>query len=137
MVTFELIFILVKKIIMTSKTKRIISTVLIAIPTIVLCIGGIMKLIDAEPEPVMQFLRKAGFGEYIKLLGLVSIIIAALSAYPKTNKIGFLLASCYFSGALCLEISGAQVPVSAAFLSILWVGMFLKDKNMFLSASVN
>jgi hypothetical protein len=121
---------------MTVKTKRILSMVLMAIPAIVLMMGGVMKLIGAEPESVMQFLTKSGFGNYIKALGATELIIAALLLYPVTNKTGFLLASCYFGGALCLEISGGQPPASALFLAILWCAMFLKSKEMFLPLSM-
>jgi hypothetical protein len=120
---------------MTTKTKTILANVLIAIPTFVLTMGGFVKVIDKEPETVVQFLTKAGFGNYMLYLGLGELIIAALLAFPKTNKIGFLLAGSYFGGALCLEISGGQPPVSAAFLTILWVGMFLKKQEVFLVTS--
>ncbi|MET3879578.1 DoxX family protein [Chitinophaga sp. OAE865] len=119
---------------MTIKAKRILSTVLMAIPILVLIMGGIMKLIDAEPASVVQFLTRYGFGNYMKLLGAGELIIAALLLYPKTNKIGFLLAGCYLGGAFCLEISGSQPPASAVFLAILWIGMFLRSREMFLNA---
>jgi len=116
---------------MTAKTNRIISIVLMAIPTLVLVIGGISKLIGAEPAMVMQFLTKSGFGDNVKLLGITEIVIAALLIYPKTNKIGFLLAISYLSGAFCLELSGGMPPASVIFLILLWVSMFLKNKEMF------
>ncbi|HEY8957019.1 hypothetical protein [Chitinophaga sp.] len=119
---------------MTIKAKRILSMVLMAIPVLVLILGGVMKLVDAEPASVVQFLTKYGFGSYMKLLGAGELIIAGLLLYPATNKIGFLLASCYLGGAFCLEISGSQPPASAVFLAILWAGMFLKSKEMFLPA---
>ncbi len=117
---------------MTTKTTRIVSNVLLGIPTLVLIMGGTMKVIGKEPESVMAFLTKSGFGNYIIALGLTELIIAALIIIPKTNKIGFLLASCYFAGAFSLEISGAQPFASAVFLTILWIGMFLRNKEMFL-----
>lgn len=117
---------------MTIKAKRILSMVLMAIPVLVLILGGVMKLADAEPVSVVQFLTKYGFGNYMKWLGAGELIIAALLLYPKTNKIGFLLACCYLGGALCLEISGGQPPASAVFLAILWVGMFMRSREMFL-----
>ncbi len=117
---------------MAAKTINMVSFVLRIIPALVLLIGGIMKLADAEPETVVQFLFEAGFSSYMKVLGMLSLSIAVLMLYPKTNKIGFLLACCYFAGALSLEISGSQPPVSALFLTILWVGMFLKNKKLFL-----
>lgn len=118
---------------MTTKTKRIAATILIGIPTLVLIIGGVMKLMDAEPEQVMQFLTKAGFGSCIKVLGLTELIIAALVLYPKTTKIGFLLMSSYFGGALCLELGGGMPPASAVFISLAWVGMFLKNRELFIT----
>lgn len=118
---------------MSTKTKNIISIILMAIPAFVLTMGGVMKVIGAEPESVMQFLTGHGFGNYITALGLTELIIAALFIYPKTTKIGFLLASCYFGGALCLEISGGQPPASAIFLALLWIAMFLRNREMFLT----
>jgi hypothetical protein len=94
--------------------------------------GGVMKLIGAEPESVVQFLTKAGFGSCIKVLGLTELLIAALILYPKTNKIGFLLASCYFGGALSIELAAGEPPFSAIFLVLLWISMFLENKDMFL-----
>lgn len=117
---------------MTTKTKRILSIALIVLPALVLIIGGIMKLMDAEPEPVMLFLSKMGFGNCIKILGLTELVIAALILFPKTTKIGFLLATGYFGGTLSLEISGGQFPASCIFLTVLWFGMFLRNREVFL-----
>jgi hypothetical protein len=117
---------------MSDKTKRIISIVLMAIPFFVLIAGGVMKLLSAEPSQVVEFLTRFGFGSYLKLLGVIQLVIGVLVIYPKTNKLGFLLASCFFSGALSLEIAGLQPPVSAFFLILLWTSMFLKNRKMFL-----
>jgi hypothetical protein len=120
---------------MNTKTKNIISIILMALPAFVLIMGGLMKVLGKEPESVMQFLTGHGFGNYIMALGFTELIIAALFIYSKTTKIGFLLASCYFGGALCLEISGGQPLASAIFLTILWTAMFLRNKEMFLSSA--
>jgi len=117
---------------MSIKTKRITSLALRLIIILVLVTGGIMKLIGAEPESVMQFLSEAGFGNFIIPVGLTGLIIAALLAYPITRKIGIILAASYFGGALALEISGAQPPVSALFLSLLWISMFFGSQEMIL-----
>jgi hypothetical protein len=117
---------------MSDKTKRLIYIALMAIPSFVLIAGGVMKLLNAEPAEVVEFLARFGFGSYMKLLGVIQLLIGALVVYPKTNKLGFLLASCFFSAALSLEIAGAQPPVSAFFLSLLWTSMFLKNRKMFL-----
>ncbi len=120
---------------MASKTQRILALLLMGIPVLVLIAGGTMKIIGAEPESVMQFLTHFGFGKYILALGISELLIAALLLYPKTHKIGFLLASCYFGGALCLEIAGKQPVASVAFLVLLWTGMFLQNRQMFLTSA--
>lgn len=117
---------------MTTKTKSIISTIVMAVPALVLVMGGTMKIIGKEPQTVMGFLTEAGFGPCIQVLGLTELIIAGLLFYPSTKKPGFLLAICYFSGAFSLEISGGVFPASTIFIALLWIGMFLKDKKMFL-----
>lgn len=118
---------------MTTKTKSILSNLLMGLPTLVLIMGGVMKILGKEPESVMQFLTKAGFGPCIQVLGLCELFIAGLLIYPKTNKIGFLFAICYFSGAFSLELSGGMFPASTIFIALLWIGIFLKDRGMFLS----
>jgi len=117
-----------------TKTKRIISLICGILPALVLIAGGTMKLIGAEPETVMQFLTKMGYAGGIHVLGILELLIAALFLYPKTNRIGFLLAISYFGGALSLEIAGAQSPVSALFATLCWISMFLKHPEMFLPA---
>ena len=116
-----------------TKTKRIISIALMAVPAVVLLMGGVMKLVDAEPDSVMDFLNKAGFEGSVKLLGIAGLVCAALFIWPKTHKIGFLLASCYFSGALAIELAGGMSPLSAVFLVLMWIGMFLGNKEVFLT----
>lgn len=120
---------------MNTKTTRIVSISMMAIPCLVLISGGVMKLLGAEPPSVMQFLISHGFGNYINVLGLMELIIAALLLYSKTNKLGFLLASSYLSGAFALELSAAMFPASVLFIILLWVAMFLKHKEVFLSSS--
>ncbi len=116
---------------MSEKTKRTLTIVLMAIPTFVLIMGGTMKVIGAEPESVMHFLTKAGLARYIIPLGITELVIAALFIFPKTSKVGFLLATGYLGGAFCLELAGSQPPASPVFLIILWISMYLRHQEMF------
>ncbi|MDJ1502768.1 DoxX family protein [Xanthocytophaga agilis] len=122
---------------MLSKTKRITAIVLVALTALMLIVGGVLKLLGAEPESVVQFLTHAGFGHLMPVLGITELGIAGLLLYPKTNKIGFLLTSCYLSGALSLEISAGAPPASLMFLVLIWIAMFLKNKEMFLPSTEN
>lgn len=119
---------------MSAKTTRIISIVLMVIPSLMLIMSGVMKLIGAEQ--VVTGLTKVGLGSYITLFGVIELIAVALFLFPKTYKIGFLLICCYLGGALSIELATAQPPSAAIFLSIVWIAVFLKDKLLFLSPSV-
>lgn len=120
---------------MSAKTTRIISIVLMVIPSLMLIMSGVMKLIGAEQ--IVTGLTKVGLGSYISLFGIIELITVALFLYPKTYKIGFLLICCYLGGALSIELSTAQPPSAAIFLTIVWIAVFLKDKLMFLNSNAS
>ena len=120
---------------MSAKTTRIISLVLMIIPSLMLIMSGVMKLIGAEQ--IVTGLTKVGLGSYISLFGIIELIAVALFLYPKTYKIGFLLICCYLGGALSIELSTAQPPSAAIFLTIVWIAVFLKDKLMFLNSNAS
>lgn len=115
---------------MSTKTKRIISIVLMALPSLMLVMSAAMKLM-AAPE-IVAGLTKGGLGNFIQLFGVVELIAVVLLWIPKTYKIGFLLLCCYLGGALSIELASAQPPAAAIFLTLLWIGMFLKDKAVFI-----
>lgn len=114
---------------MSTKTKRIISIALMVLPSLMLIMSAVMKLIGAEQ--VVTGLTKAGLGSYISFLGIIELLSVALFLFPKTYKIGFLLICSYLGGALSIELATAQPPSAAIFLTIVWIAVFLKDKLMF------
>lgn len=116
---------------MSTKTTRIISIILMVLPSLMLIMSAVMKLTGAEQ--VVTGLTKIGLGSYITLFGIIELIAVGLFLYPKTYKIGFLLICCYLGGALSIELATAQPPSAAIFLSIVWIAVFIKDKLMFLS----
>lgn len=116
---------------MSTKTTRIISIILMVLPSLMLIMSAVMKLTGAEQ--VVTGLTKIGLGSYITVFGIIELIAVGLFLYPKTYKIGFLLICCYLGGALSIELATAQPPSAAIFLSIVWIAVFLKDKLMFLS----
>jgi len=97
-----------------SKTTRIISIILMAIPSFMVVLSGMMKLIGSEQ--VVDGLTKAGLGSYIKLFGITEFISVALFIYPKTFKIGFLLLCCYLGGAMSMELSAENLLLPQFFL---------------------
>lgn len=119
---------------MTTKTTRIISTVLIAIPALMLVMSGIMKLVGSQQ--IVEGMGKIGLSRYIVFLGIIELISVGLLAFPKTTRIGFLLVCCYLGGALSIELSAGEPPVAAIFLVLLWIGVFLRNKTMFIEEEI-
>ena len=116
---------------MSNKTTKIISIVLMVLPSLMIAMSAIMKLTGAEQ--VVEGLTKGGLGAYIKLLGIIELGSLALFLYPKTYKLGFLLLCSYLGGALSIELASGQPPMVAFFLAVIWVSVYLRDKLMFLS----
>ncbi|MEO6304529.1 MAG: DoxX family protein, partial [Bacteroidia bacterium] len=75
----------------------------------------------------------AGLGKLITFIGVIELVSVALFLYPKTFKIGFLLLCGYLGGALCIELAAGQPPMAAIFLVLIWISVYLRDKNMFFS----
>ncbi|MDP2384896.1 MAG: DoxX family protein [Bacteroidota bacterium] len=120
---------------MTTKTTRIISIVLMAIPSLMIAMSGAMKLVGAEQ--VVTGLTKAGLSSYITLFGIIELISLTLFIYPKTYKIGFLLLTAYLGGALSIELAGGQPPMAAILLTLIWVSVYLRDHNLFLQLTAS
>ena len=119
---------------MSTKTKRIISIILIAIPSLMLTLSAFMKL-SGSPE-IVDGLTKGGFGPYIKLVGIIELFSVALFIYPKTYKVGFFLLCSYLGGAIAVELASGQPLIAAVFLAIVWISVFLRDKFMFVPSAV-
>lgn len=119
---------------MSSKTIKIIAISLMILPALMLLFSAVMKLIGAEP--VVVGLTMAGLGKYIVLFGLIELVSVILFLIPKTHKIGFSLLCCYLGGALSIELAGAQFPMAALLLVVLWIGVYLRNKYMFLTSPV-
>ncbi len=85
------------------------------IPSLMIAMSGIMKLVGSEQ--VIEGLTKAGLGSYI---------------YPKTYKVGFLLLCSYLGGAMSIELAGGQLPMAGVFIAAIWTSVFLKNREMFL-----
>lgn len=70
---------------------------------------------------------------YLPVLGLLELAFVALFLYPKTMKLGFLLLTCYFAGAVAADLShGASPTPAAVLLTLVWVAAFLRDCTIFL-----
>jgi hypothetical protein len=114
---------------MSSKTTRIISIVLMVIPSAMLILSAIMKLIHAQA--IVDGFSKSALIDYITLIGIIELASVALFLIPKTTKLGFLLLCSYLGGAIAVELAGGQAPSAAIFLAIIWISVYLRNKLMF------
>ena len=47
-------------------------------------------------------------------------------------KLGFILASCYFAGAIATELSHEALKVYPFIpIALLWIGAFIRDRSIF------
>ena len=119
-----------------NKIKKVITTIVTILAAAMVTLSGIMKL--TNNEQVVTKLTRVGVGNLLPLLGCMEIAFTALFLFPKTRKIGFILLSCYFSGAMATDLShGENIMAAAMPLILIWVAALLLDISIFLPASQN
>jgi uncharacterized membrane protein len=100
------------------------------IPALGIAFMGVLKL-TGNPR-IAKELSKLGVGRYLRLLGVMEIAFAALFVLPATMKLGFILASCYFAGAIATELSHNALKVNPFIpIVLLWIGAFIRDQSIF------
>lgn len=115
---------------MNPKVMRILTIVMTVLAAGMAILSGVMKL--TKSPQVMESLNKVGVGSHVIELGLMEIGFAALFVYPKTMKLGFILLTCYFAGALATELSHGTPFNAITPLVLIWIAAFLRDKTIFL-----
>jgi hypothetical protein len=121
---------------MQTRTKKIINIIAAAIPAAMVIMSGVMKL--AGSKYIVDKLSGMGVGAYIPLFGVMEIVFAILFIIPKTMRLGFVLLSCYFGGAIATDLShGASIANALMPLALVWIGMFVRDKSAFVPFAKN
>jgi DoxX-like family len=100
------------------------------IPALLIALSGVMKL--TGNRKIVEGLATLGVRPYVPLLGVTEVTFAALFVIPATHKLGFVLASCYFAGAIATELSHDSLTVSPFVpMLVLWIGAFIRDRSIF------
>ena len=100
------------------------------IPALLIAFLGLLKLTN-NPR-VVEEMSKLGVGRYVRLLGVMEIVFAALFIVPATMKLGFILASCYFAGAIATELSHDVLKINPFVPIVLrWIGALIRDRSIF------
>ena len=100
------------------------------IPALIIALLGALKL--AGNRQVVHELTALGVGRHLRVLGVMEVAFAALFIIPATFKFGFLLASCYFAGAIATELSHGKLKANPFVpIVLLWIGAFIRDRSIF------
>lgn len=116
---------------MSPKVYRIITIILTVLAAGMPIMSGILKFTQS-PE-VMETLAKVGVDKQVLFLGAMEVGFALLFIYPKTMKLGFILLSCYFAGAIATELSHGMPLNAVTPIVLVWIATYLRDKTAFLS----
>ena len=112
------------------KVKRIATLVITVLAVLMTVLSGTMKLIGS-PD-VISMLTTMGVTQHVTILGILQLTFIALFAYPPTLRIGFILLSCYYSGALATEVFQGTTFNAIIPLGLIWTAAYLRDSTIFL-----
>lgn len=113
-----------------KKMKRIVTIILSVLLGLLFFGSGIMKLIGSA-EVQAQF-AKWGLGSWMRIIGVIEILCAALFLIPRTMVLGTLLLSAYLGGAMLTHITHAEPPFAPAIvLAVVWITAYLKKPTLF------
>jgi hypothetical protein len=94
-----------------------------------LIISGMLKL--SGHHPMLLHFVELGVDEYLGLLGVAEIILALLFLFPPTTRVGLLLLTAYFGGAIAMEIPYHMVFGPAIPLIMVWIAAFIREPKLF------
>lgn len=115
---------------MKSKSFSIIARVLLIIVALAITAGAILKLTSFPP--LSEIYRKLGLSDYMKVLGVVELLFLVLFIWPRSMRIGLLLLTGYFGGAMAVELSHGIVFIAPGIiLSIVWIIAYLRDTEIY------
>jgi hypothetical protein len=112
------------------KGRMVIQLLATWIPALLIALSGVLKL-SGNPK-IVEGMAALGVGRYVRLLGVMELVFAALFVFPATMKLGFILASCYFGGAIATELSHDALKANPFVpIVLLWIGAFIRDRSIF------
>lgn len=114
-----------------SITRRIAGYTLSIIPSLMILLAGVTKLIGTE-EMVQNFANLPNWQDKMLFIGILELVILALYWIPKTMNMGFFLMLGFMGGALLAEVVlKGGVPLPAIFVTTLfYVGTMLRKPSL-------
>lgn len=116
---------------MSPKVYRIVTIIFTVLAAGMAIMSGVFKF--TQSPQVMETLAKVGVEKQVLFLGAMEVGFALLFIYPKTMKLGFILLSCYFAGAIATEMSHGMPYNAIMPIVLVWIATYLRDKTAFIS----
>lgn len=113
------------------KSRKFITVLLTSLTVFVVMISGLMKAIHLlwSVEGLVRF----NLPNSATVLGLMEMTFAVLFIFSKTMRIGFILLSCYFAGAMAVELSHDGSMLNPGIpLTLISITAYLRDNSLFL-----
>jgi hypothetical protein len=113
-----------------SKTRKITGYVLSILPSLMILMAGIMKVIGNEG--MLENMNKiTNWGDKMLLIGLIELGALALYWIPKTMNIGFFLLASFGGGIIVAEVVAGDIPIPGIIVStLLYAGTFLRKPSI-------
>jgi len=117
-----------------KKSKRkIVATVFTVITILLLTAISVSKLVKAPV--ITERFTQLGLMNHLTHLAFATIAFTVLYGFPKTMKIGLFLLSCYFGGAIAINLEHGMMPIQpVVLLAILWINAFVRNREIFISS---
>ena len=117
---------------MKQKIKSVLKWAPSGLAAVIITISAIMKL--ASVPQLVEMYSRIGMLDYLKLLGVAELVFITLFTVNRTMRIGFLLLTAYYGGAMAAELSHGNFFIfPAIILTAVWIAAFLRDPSIFTS----
>tara|TARA_B110001469_G_C9638331_1_gene320442 strand:- start:1926 stop:2309 length:384 start_codon:yes stop_codon:yes gene_type:complete len=113
-----------------SKTRKIAGYTLSVIPSLMILMAGIMKVIG-NAEMLENMSKITNWGDKMLLIGLIELSALTLYWIPKTSNIGFFLLASFGGGIIVAEVVGGNFPLPGIMVaSLFYVGTMLRKPSL-------
>ena len=100
--------------------------VLVGLVAVVLVLAGLLKLINVGAEDMLEGLTKARLIQHRTTISVLAIVCGLLLLVPFTRKVGILMSTAYWGGAIVAHMTyDDSIVMPASFLALLWIGVVL------------
>jgi hypothetical protein len=116
---------------MNHKMKNILKWTPASITATMISLSAMFKLTHAAP--LAEHYTQLGIVQYMPILGMMELLLVILFIYPRTLKIGLLMCTAYYGGAMATEFSHGTTMLPALILLVLvWVSAYARSSDLFL-----